>query len=227
MPLLLQMVNDLHKCNANTHKLTSPLPDMEGMLWQAAQKKYGSSIDLVDAYEQIWILPEHVDRTATTTPDGNMVSLVIQIGDANALATYQALMNHIFSVYFGRFMDIYLDDIFIYSNSLEEHVKHVKLIIDVLKQEKLYLSKKKLQFLTPELRILGQVVNDNGIHMDSDKVNRVKKWKTPTNCDLLCGFIGSVGYLVDNVPGVQIPMGILSALTRDMVLLDLHRTVSL
>ena len=124
-------------------------------------------------------------------------------------------------------MDIYLDDIFIYSISLEEHVKHVKLIIDVLKQEKLYLSKKKLQFLTPELRILGQVVNDNGIHMDSDKVNRVKNWKTPTNCDLLCGFIGSVGYLVDNIPGVQIPMGILSALTRDMVLLDLHRTVSL
>ena len=79
---------------------------MEGMLRWVAWKKYQLSMDLVDAYEQIWIVPEHVDWTATTTPDGNMVSLVIQIGDANAPATYQALMNHIFSAYIGRFMDI-------------------------------------------------------------------------------------------------------------------------
>ena len=127
MPLLLRTVNDLRERNTNTYKLTSPLPDMEGMLRRAARKKYRSSMDLADAYEQIRIVPEHVDRTATTTPDGNMVSLVIQIGDANAPATYQALMNHIFSAYIGRFMDIYLDDIFVYSDTLEEHVKHVKL----------------------------------------------------------------------------------------------------
>ena len=98
------MVNDLCEQNANTYKLTSPLPDMEGMLQQVARKKYHSSMDLADAYEQIWIVPEHVDWTATTTSDGNMVSLVIQIGDTNALATYQALMNHIFSAYIGRFI---------------------------------------------------------------------------------------------------------------------------
>ena len=133
MPLLLRTVNDLHEHNANTYKLTSPLPDIEGMLHRAARKKYRSSMDLADAYEQIRVIPEHVDQTTMTTPDGNMVSLVIQIGDANAPATYQALMNHLFSAYIGRFMDIYLDDIFIYLDTLEEHIKHVKLIIDVLK----------------------------------------------------------------------------------------------
>ena len=76
-----------------------------------------------------------------TTPDGNMVSLVAQQGDCNAPATYQALMNHLFSSYIGRFMDIYLDDIVIYSDSLEDHVRHVRLILDILKREKLYLSK--------------------------------------------------------------------------------------
>ena len=104
-----------------------------------------------------------------------------------------------------------------YSDTLEEHVRHVKLIIDVLKQEKLYLSKNKLQFLAPDLRILGCIVDDDGIHMDSDKVDMVKNWKTPTNHDRLCRFLGSIGYLVDDVPGVRIPIGILSALTRDMV----------
>ena len=211
------MVNDLREQNVNTYKLTSPLPDMEGMLRRVARKKYRSSMDLADAYEQIWIVPEHIDWTAMTTPDGNMISLVIQIGDANAPATYQALMNHIFSAYIRRFMDIYLDDIFVYLDTLEEHVKHGKLIIDVLKQKKLYLSKKKLQFLAPDLRILGCIVDDDGIHMDSDKVDMMKNWKTPTNRDLLHGFLGSIGYLADDVPGVQIPMRILSALTRDMV----------
>ena len=195
MPLLLRTVNDLRERNANTYKLTSPLPDMEGMLRRAARKKFRSSMDLADAYEQIRVIPEHVDRTTTTTPDGNMVSLVIQIGDVNAPATYQALMNHIFSAYIGRFMDIYLDDIFIYSDTLEEHVKHVKLIIDILKKEKLYLSKKKLQFVAPELQILGRVIDDDGIRMDSDKVDTVGNWKIPTNRDLLRGFLGSVGYL--------------------------------
>ena len=88
-----------------------------------------------DAYEQIRVEPSHVERTAVTTPDGNMVSQVIQLGDCNAPATYQALMNYIFSPYIGRFMDVYLDDIVIYSDTLKEHIEHVKTIIDILKRE--------------------------------------------------------------------------------------------
>jgi len=151
------------------------------------------------------------------TPDGNIVSLVAQQGDCNAPATYQALMNHIFSAYIGRFMDIYLDDIVIYSNTLVEHVEHVKLVIDILTREKLYLSKKKLHFIAPELHILGHIIDDDGIRMDPDKVDSVVNWKVPTNRDLLRGFLGSVGYLADDVPGVRVPMGILTVLTGDTV----------
>ena len=120
-----------------------------------AARPFHTMLDLKSAYEQIRVIPEHVERTAVTTPDGNMVSLVVQLGDCNAPATYQALMNHIFSACIGRFMDIYLDDIVIYSDTLAEHVKHVKLVIDILTREKLYLSKKKLNFIAPELHILG------------------------------------------------------------------------
>lgn len=92
-------------------------------------------LDLKNAYEQIHIIPEHVPKSTITTPDGNMVSLVAQQGDCNAPTTYQALMNHIFSAFTGHFMDVYLDDIVIYSNTLEDHVKHVKMTIDILKKE--------------------------------------------------------------------------------------------
>ena len=112
--------------------MTSPLPDMDGMLRCTASKPFRTSLDLKNAYEQIRIVPEHVERSSVTTPDGNMVSLVAQQGDCNALATYQALMNYLFSSYIGCFMDIYLDNIVIYSDTLEDHVRHVKLIIDIL-----------------------------------------------------------------------------------------------
>jgi hypothetical protein len=108
-PVQLRTVVDLRERNKNTHRLTSLLPDMEGMLRRAASKPFWSALDLKSAYEQIWIVPKHVERSTVTTPDGNMVSQVVQIGDCNAPATYQALMNHLFSLFIGRFMDVYVE----------------------------------------------------------------------------------------------------------------------
>lgn len=184
IPQLWTVVN-LHSQNINTVKMTSPLPDIDGMLCRVASAKYKSLLDLKDAYEQIQIILEHVEQSAVTTPDGNMVSLVIQQGDCNVPATYQAVMNHIFSAYIGRFLDIYLDDIMVYPDSFEEHLKHVKIVIDILRQEKLYLSLKKLHFLADELQLLGCIVGCSGIRMDPAKVDSVVAWKMPTNQDLL------------------------------------------
>lgn len=93
-------------------------------------------------------------------------------------------------------MDVYLDDIAIYSETLELH-----------------LSASKLKFLCSEIKILGRIVDDQGIRMDPDKVDNVLNWKVPTNRELLRGFLGSVGYLVDDIATICIPMGVLSSLT--------------
>ncbi|KAJ8457109.1 hypothetical protein ONZ45_g18448 [Pleurotus djamor] len=214
---LLRVVVDLRERNANTRKMSTPMPDIEGILRRAASHKYRSLGDLKSAYEQVPIVPEHVNRTAMATPDGTMLSLVMQQGDCNAPATFQALMNHIFAPYIGKFMDVYLDDIIVYSNTIEEHVRHVKLIIDVLTREKLYLAENKLHFFAKELKILGHIVDDDGIRMDPHKVDSVVAWKTPTNRDLLRGFLGSVGFLADDCAGIRVPMGVLSGLTGDKV----------
>ncbi|CDO74639.1 hypothetical protein BN946_scf184822.g2 [Trametes cinnabarina] len=213
IPPRLRVVCDLRERNANTRKVTSPLPDMEGILRRIARRPFRSLIDGKDAYEQIRVEPEHVERTAMTTPDGNMVSLVLQQGDCNAVATYQSLMNHIFGPHIGVFMDVYLDDIAIYSDTLEDHVRHVRTVIDILRREQLYLSASKLHFLCREMKVLGRIVDDQGIRMDPDKVDSVLNWKTPTNKELLRGFLGSVGYLADDIATIRIPMGILTALT--------------
>ncbi|KAJ8489233.1 hypothetical protein ONZ45_g13670 [Pleurotus djamor] len=126
-------------------------------------------------------------------------------------------MNHIFAPYIGDFMDSYLDDMYIYSDTLEDHIRHCKLVLDVLKREKLYISEKKMKFLVREVNVLGHIVDENGIRMDPAKVDSVLKWKTPTNRDLLRGFLGAVGFLADDAEGIRIPMGVLSSLTGDTV----------
>lgn len=126
-------------------------------------------------------------------------------------------MNHLFSQYIGRWMNMYLDDIVVYSHSLEEHVEHIRIVLEILVREKLYLNEGKLRFLCKEMKILGRIVDDDGIHMDPDKVDQVLNWKVPMNRDLLHGFISSVRYLVDNIYRVQVPMGVLSSITGDTV----------
>ena len=211
----LRTVFDKREQNVNTHKLASPLPDIEEILREVSRHKFRSLIDGKDAYEQIRIVPEHVSRTIFTTPDGTMESLVMQQGDCNAGATYQTLMNHIFASYLGVFVYVYLDDIIIFSDSITDHINHVRTVFDILRKEKLYLGPNKMQFFAEELKILGHVIDDKGIRMDPHKVDKVLNWKTPTNKELLRSFIGAVGFLAPDCKGIRIPMGHLSGMTSE------------
>ena len=93
-------------------------------------------------------------------------------------------------------------DIVVYSDSLEDHVEHVKTIFDILKRETLFLSRKKVHLLAKELKILGRIIDSNGICMDLSKVDSIANWKVPTSKELLQGFLGSVGFLADDIAGI-------------------------
>ena len=81
--------------------------------------------------------PANVWKTLFNTPDGTtMIGNIMQIGDCNAPVTYQTLMNHLFSGHNGVFMDVYLDDIVIYSDSIKDHLKHCRIVIDILHRKK-------------------------------------------------------------------------------------------
>jgi hypothetical protein len=216
-PLKMRNVIDLRERNANTKKMASPLPDQRAVLYRVASKRFVSAMDGQDAYEQFRIEPEDVKYTLMNTPDGTIESLVMQQGDCNAVATFMNVMTDLFSPYLGVWMDVYLDDIIIYTDTLEEHILRVKQVIDILRREQFYLAIDKLHFLPEKLRVLGHIITRDGIRMDPEKVDNVVAWKTPTNRDLLRGFIGSVGYLADNVEGVRIPMDVLNRLTGDTV----------
>ncbi|QRW23063.1 Retrovirus-related Pol polyprotein from transposon [Rhizoctonia solani] len=190
--------------------MASPLPLPKDILAKVSRHKYQTLLDRKDAYKQIWVVPKDVHKTLFHTPMGTMVSHVMQQGDCNAGATYQALMNHIFAPYIGVFMFVYLDNIVIFLDMLEEHVKRIHTILGVLKRKQLFLSPSKMQFLAEELRILGHIVDKKGIRMDLHKVNLVSKWKTPESKEQLASFLGAVGYLAPNCPGICIPMALLA-----------------
>ncbi|KZV86457.1 hypothetical protein EXIGLDRAFT_752800 [Exidia glandulosa HHB12029] len=215
----IRTVIDTRARNENTVKVAAPLPDIEEILRNVVKHEYRSLIDGKDAYEQIRVKPEHVPRTMFNTPDGTMESLVMQIGDCNAPATYQTLMNHIFAPFIGVFMDVYLDDIIVYSDSPEEHVEHLRAIFAVLRRECFFLNPSKMQLFAEELIILGHVIDRDGIKMDPNKVQSVLAWPTPTNKGLLMSFLGAVGFLANDCAGIRVPMGVLTGLvgtTKDV-----------
>ena len=95
-----------------------------------ARAKYRSKIDLTDTYKQVHVRPEDVEKNAFVTITGTFVSHVMWIGDCNAPATFQRLMTTMFRDAIGHSMHVYLDDIFVYSDSIEEHEEHLQLIFE-------------------------------------------------------------------------------------------------
>ena len=121
----LRTVVDARQRNSNTVKDLTPLPDQE-IIWEdVANARFKSKIDLADAYEQVRVEPRDVPNTLFTTVMGTYNSNVVQQGDCNAPATFQRLMTSIFRDIIGKFMHVYLDDIFIYSNTLEDHQNYI------------------------------------------------------------------------------------------------------
>lgn len=132
----------------NTKKMALPLPDIESIACIFASHKCCSIMGGKGVYERIRVKPDHVLGTIFTTTDSTIKSLVLQQGDYNGGATYQASMNHIFAPYVRKLMDVYLHDIVICSDTIAEHLEHVQIVLDILRQEKLSLGVDKICFFS-------------------------------------------------------------------------------
>ena len=125
---------------------------------------------MTEAYEQMHIRPEDVGRTTFSTIFSMFQSRVMQMGDCNAPSTFQRLMTTIFRDFLRRFMHVYLDNIFIYSQSIQEHIEHIMKVLQRLRESQFYLSKYKLDLFSDKTDCLGHVIDDNGIHAKLDKM---------------------------------------------------------
>src|SRR6266481_7746840 len=128
----LRTVFDLRLQNENMVKDISPFPDQDTIRNDVTRAAYRSKLDMSEAYEQIRVRPEDVPKTAFSTIYGTFVSCVMQQGDCNTPSTFQRLMTAVFHEYIAQFIHVYLDDIFIYSSSINEHEENLSQVFDNL-----------------------------------------------------------------------------------------------
>lgn len=211
----LRTVVDARQRNDNTVKDVTPLPDQEVIREDVARGKIRSKIDLSDAYEQVRVKRGDVWKTAFATISGTYVSKVMQQGDCNAPATFQRLMTSIFRDVLGKFIHVYLDDMFIFSETIEEHEEHLREVFERLRKAQLYLKWSKCELYAERIDCLGHIIDDEGIHADADKLHRIREWRTPRNYNDIQRFVGLVNYLASFLPVISAYTGPLMSMTQN------------
>jgi hypothetical protein len=144
----------------------------------------------LNAYEQVQIEPKDVWKTGFSTIYGTYISQVMQQEDCNAPATFQRLMTVIFRDHIGRFVYVYLDDIFVYSDTLEEHELHLRIVFKLLEVADFFLEQEKCDLYAEKLDCLGHVIDQKGVQADRDKMSRIRNWRTPKSLNKVQQFVG-------------------------------------
>ena len=157
------MCVDYRALNDLTIKDRSPLPRIDDLLAQMHGATVFSSLDLAQGYHQIRIAEEDVPKTGFTTPDGHYNFKVMCFGLSNAPGTFQKVMNRLFNKSLGKYVVVYLDDILIFSKTPEDHVKHLRTVLSILRDNKLFAKLSKCDLNMAEVLYLGHLVSGNGL----------------------------------------------------------------
>ncbi|GBG65770.1 hypothetical protein CBR_g52361 [Chara braunii] len=168
---------DYRKLNAQTIKNTGPLPRIDDLLERLGGAKYFSKLDLKSGYHQLEIHPRDRHKTVFKTRYGHFEWVIMPFGLTNAPTTFQAAMPTEFRDMLDRFVLIYLDDILVYSQTLDEHIVHLRAVLDRLRTTKYKANGAKCEFAQQELEYLGHFVTPQGISPLADKI---KFWNNTT-----------------------------------------------
>jgi hypothetical protein len=177
----LRLCVDYRPLNAVTIKNKYPLPRINILFDQLAGAKVFSKIDLRSGYHQIKIKPCDIPKTAFSTRYGLYEYLVMSFGLTNAPAYFMYLMNSVFMPKLDKFIVVFIDDILIYSKNKEDHANHLHIVLQRLRDHRLYAKFSKCEFWLDSVKFLGHTISSEGILVDPTKVQEVMDWKPPTS----------------------------------------------
>jgi hypothetical protein len=196
----LRLCVDNRPLNAVTIKNKYPLPRIDVLFDQLAGAKVFSKIDLHSGYHQIKIRPCDIPKTAFSTRYGLYEFLVMSFGLTNAPAYFMYLMNSVFMTELNKFVVVFIDDILIYSKNEKEHAKHLRIVLQCLRDHKLYAKFSKCEFGLKSMKFLGHTISQDGISIDPSKVLEVMDWKPPKSVHQIRSFLGLAGYYRRFIP---------------------------
>ena len=175
----LRMCIDYWQINKVTVKNKYLLPRIEDLFDQLKGAGVFSKIDLRSGYYQLRVKDVDVPKTAFRTRYGHYEFLVMPFELTNAPAAFMDLMNRVFRPYLDQFVVVFIDDILVYFRDEPEHEQHLKIVLQTLREKKLYAKLSKCDFWLKEISFLGHIVSAEGIRVDPVKIEAVVNWKPP------------------------------------------------
>ncbi|GKD27836.1 putative nucleotidyltransferase, ribonuclease H [Tanacetum coccineum] len=188
------MCIDYRELNKLTIKNRYPLPRIDDLFDQLQGSQFFSKINLRSGYHQLRVHENDIPKTALRTRYRHFEFTVMPFGLTNAPTMFMDLRNRVCRPYLDKFVIVFIDDILIYSKTQKEHVEHLRLVLELLKKEKMYAKFSNCELWLREVQFLGHVINGNGIHVDPSKIEAVKNWKAPRTLTEVRSFLGLAGY---------------------------------
>jgi hypothetical protein len=198
----LRFVQDYRALNAITRKNRYPLPLINDLIHRLKDVHYFTKLDVRWGYNNVRIHEGDEWKAAFRTNRGLFEPLVMYFGLTNSPATFQTMMNEIFQDLITEgVVSVYLDDILIFTDSLEEHRRITCLVLDRMREHKLYLRPEKCEFEKTKIEYLGVIISHNKVEMDPVKIAGVADWPTPSNKKEVQSFVGFVNFYRRFIPG--------------------------
>jgi len=185
---------DYRRLNELTIKNRFPMPIIEEILEELAGSKYFSKLDMKSGYHQVRMKVEDEYKTTFKTHHGHYQFRVMPFGLTNAPATFQCIINEVLSPFLRKLVMVFLDDILIYSPSLQTHPQHLEQVFQKLREHNLYMKANKCSFAQHQLEYLGHIISGAGVSTDPSKTSAMIQWPTPKSVTELRGFLGLTGY---------------------------------
>ena len=210
----LRLCIDYRQLNRMTIRNQYPLPRIDDLFDQLQGSRVYSKIDLRSGYHQLKVREEDVSKTSFRTWYGHYEFSVMLFRLMNAPTTFIDLMNKVFRPFLDRFVIVFIGDLLLYSSSHEEHMEHLRTVMQTLREHQLYAKFSKCQFSLDIVAFLGHIISTEGLSVDPQKIEAISSWRPPTTVIEIRSFLGLAGYYRKFVEGFSILAAPLTRLTR-------------